>query len=82
MEPFGEERADLRAGIIASAVCNSATHGRGGFKPSDFMPTFGEPKRQSVEEMQALLMTASRQGAAAKPPAQPTATKKPRNRTK
>lgn len=66
MEPFGEDRADLRAGIIAATIANSAAHSRGGYKPSDFMPTFGAPKRQSVEEMQALLMVASHQGAAAK----------------
>ncbi len=66
MEPFGEERADLRAGIIASTIANSAAHSPGGFKPADFMPTFGQPKGQSIDEMQAFLMAASRQGAAAK----------------
>jgi hypothetical protein len=61
MEPFGEERADLRAGIIASTVANAATGGRGNFRASDFMPDF-EPRRQSVAEMQSLMMHVSRVG--------------------
>lgn len=39
MEPFGETRADLRAGIVASTVAN---HGMAELKrparPSDYMP--------------------------------------------
>jgi hypothetical protein len=45
LNPFGPERADLRAGAIASTVANCLTD-KGGFKPSDFMPHYG-PK---VEE--------------------------------
>ena len=39
IEPFGEERADLRAGIVASTVVN-ANRGKKGrpSKPTDFMP--------------------------------------------
>ncbi len=81
MEPFGDERADLRSGIVAATIANCAAHSRGGYKPSDFMPTFAEPKRQSVEEMQAFLMSASRAGAAAKQPITPPP-KKPAKRTK
>jgi hypothetical protein len=41
LEPFGEERADLRAGIVAAAVVN-VQRGRGApaAKPSEFMPQF------------------------------------------
>ena len=49
LEPAGEERADLRAGIIASAIVNALIaansdprKGRPRFtKPVDFMPPFG-----------------------------------------
>jgi hypothetical protein len=54
VEPFGEERADLRAGIIASVIANAHRDRKRGktFRPSDFMPKFGQrPKVQSVEEM-------------------------------
>jgi hypothetical protein len=44
VEPWGEERADLRAGIIASTVANVNRGRRKPFKPSDFMPEFTKPK--------------------------------------
>lgn len=41
LEPFGEERADLRAGIIASTVANvHRSRKQRPMKPSDFMPKF------------------------------------------
>lgn len=41
VEPFGEHRADLRAGIIAAVVANSNMGKRGRpAKPADFMPKF------------------------------------------
>lgn len=66
LEPFGEERADLRAGIIASTVANVGSQGRKQFKPQDFMPTYGPQRkpRQSVEDMKAVLRAASKAGAA------------------
>lgn len=46
LEPFGEERDDLRAAIIASVIAN-ALGGRKGkkFKPKDFMPDFDKATR-------------------------------------
>lgn len=43
IEPWGEERADLRAGIVSSVIAN--THrGKGQpLTPKDFMPTFDAP---------------------------------------
>ena len=39
LEPFGDERADLRAGIVASTVANANRGKRGrSLKPTDFMP--------------------------------------------
>ena len=53
VEPFGQERADLRSGIVASTVAN-VFGGKGQrSKPSDFMPRFDSNKpQQSVEQMQ------------------------------
>ena len=48
VEPFGEERADLRAGIIASTVANA--NSRKKFQASDFMPKF-RPRAQTRDEM-------------------------------
>lgn len=49
IEPFGEERADLRAGIIASTIANVNRDPKKGrpFKPGDFMPEFGSAKRRA-----------------------------------
>jgi hypothetical protein len=46
LEPWGEERADLRTGILASLVAN-VTRGKDqkAFGPADFMPDF-EPKEE------------------------------------
>jgi hypothetical protein len=43
IEPFGEERSDLRAGIVASVIANVNRDPKKGkaFNPQDFMPKFG-----------------------------------------
>ncbi len=63
LEPFGEERADLRAGIVASTMAN-VWRGKNGkaAKPGDFMPKFGgeQPKEpQSLEQMKLAQMRIS-----------------------
>ena len=40
-----------RAGTVAAVVANCQT--KGGFKPSDFMPSFGPPTEQTEEQMQS-----------------------------
>lgn len=41
LEPFGEARSDLRAGMISSTIANCMTKRRGqGYRPSDFMVDF------------------------------------------
>lgn len=52
IEPFGEERADLRAGIIASTIanCQGRKKGKPAFKPVDFMPY----AKQATPESKAL----------------------------
>lgn len=59
IEPFGEERADLRAGIVASTIANCHRDPSKGkaFQAGDFMPRF-EPdaakgKRISGEDWAA-----------------------------
>jgi hypothetical protein len=58
LEPFGETRADLRSGIVASTIANCAPFKKGGkaWKPSDFMPHFGKPKQQSQDEIRRRIM--------------------------
>ena len=55
LEPFGEERADLRSAIVASTMANAWRGKRQGpFTPKDFMPRF-DPKvlsPQTAEEME------------------------------
>jgi hypothetical protein len=50
--PFGESRADLRMGILAS-VCAAPYHKRGArpLKPEDFIPQFAPRRPQTLEEM-------------------------------
>jgi flagellar basal body rod protein FlgC len=41
LEPFGEERDDLRMGIIASTIANvNRDKGKKPYSPRDFMPSF------------------------------------------
>ena len=44
VEPWGEDRDDLRTGIVASVIANSNRgKGKKPYKPQDFMPDF-EPE--------------------------------------
>lgn len=54
LEPWGEERDDLRMGIVASTIANS-NRGKGQkpYKPQDFMPSF---EQETEEEAQARLI--------------------------
>jgi len=56
VEPFGEDRADLRSAIIACVMAN-AWRGKNSrkFKLKDFMPNFGPQEKQSVGYMRAML---------------------------
>jgi hypothetical protein len=54
LEPWGEERDDLRMGIVASTIANvNRSKNQKPYKPSDFIPDF-EPETE--EEAQARLM--------------------------
>lgn len=51
VNPFGPERGDLQAGIIASTFANA--NSKKTFTPDDFMPDFDrKPKQQTMEQMQ------------------------------
>ena len=51
LEPFGEDRADLRMAILATLIANANTpRGKRRAKVDDFMPKFG---RQSGREPQS-----------------------------
>lgn len=58
LEPWGEDRDDLRMGIIASTIAN-ANRGKGSkpLSPADFMPRF-EPEDE--EEAAAKLIARAR----------------------
>ena len=56
LDPFGTEREDLQAGIVASTIAN-ANSGKGkAFQPSDFMP-YLDKNEQTPEDMKTLLNT-------------------------
>ena len=58
LEPWGEDRDDLRMGIIASTIANVYRgKGKKPFKPTDFIPNF-EPV--SEEERVAALLAKAR----------------------
>ena len=56
VEPFGEERADVRAGIIAATVANCLARKKGkpAFRPDQFMPKFEKPKKREPKTADAL----------------------------
>ena len=59
LEPWGEKRADLRAGIIASTTYNMQRGKGSALKASDFMPDFEPQKAQTVAEMQAIFLAST-----------------------
>lgn len=50
LEPFGEERADWRAAMIASTMANihARKKGKPAFKIENFMPKFGKAPEQNT----------------------------------
>lgn len=56
LEPFGEERRDLQAGIVASTIINSNPYRKKGAKvakASDFVLKFSDAKRAAPKPMTA-----------------------------
>lgn len=54
LEPFGEQRADLRMGITTANLMNALTGGKAHAKPQDFMPFRAQPKPDSQSLSQQL----------------------------
>jgi hypothetical protein len=55
IDPFGDQRADLRAGIVAATMSNRwRGKNENPQQPSDFMP-FKEQREQTPEEIQRTL---------------------------
>ena len=55
LDPWGTQRDDLQAGIIASTIAN-ANSGKGrAFQPIDFMPYAEGNKAQTTDDMKSLL---------------------------
>lgn len=53
LEPFGEERADLRSAIVAATMANTARDPkkrRRAFTPPEFMPRFERRQPQTWEQ--------------------------------
>jgi hypothetical protein len=59
-DPWGEERADARHGILCALVAN-ALGGKKKYKPIDFIPKYGprpKPKRSLFEQFKAITVAA------------------------
>ena len=56
INPFGDVRDDLRAGIVASTIAN-ANRGKGQkpFAPADFMPDFTPPQQKAARDLKRAL---------------------------
>ena len=55
IEPFGEERADLRMGIICSAtIAPHIEQGKQAPKPEDFIPDFGADEQAAAPKPRPL----------------------------
>lgn len=52
ISPFGDDRADMRNGIVAATVANAAPFRKGGktFEATDFMPFANHTRRRMSEE--------------------------------
>lgn len=56
IDPFGEERADMRAAMMAANVANAwKDKKQRTFKLKDFMLNFDPPEPQSTDQMKAIL---------------------------
>ena len=49
IDPITDDRADLRAGIVASVVANCLTN-KHDFKPTDFLPQYGKAPAEEMTE--------------------------------
>lgn len=57
LDPWGTQRDDLQAGIIASTIANANSSKGKAFQPMDFMPYSDGKQEQTTDDMKALLNT-------------------------
>ena len=56
IDPIGDERADLNAGIVASTLANcNRGEATEPFKPADFMPDYDGSRREEEPDVDALM---------------------------
>lgn len=60
VEPFGEERGDLRAGVIASVIVNALSKNANA-TPDKFVLFSNKPKEQTSDRLRNKLMAFTRQ---------------------
>ena len=66
VEPWGSERWDIQFAVLASVIANaSAPKKSGQWTASDFMLFAGTPRKQTGDDMEALMMTMTAQREAA-----------------
>ena len=61
LEPFGEERADLRMAILAAVIANAnrdPKQRKQPYEPKDFMPQFDQPQDTETEPWEQQLALA------------------------
>lgn len=54
LEPFGQERGDLQAGVVASVIANvnrDPKKSRKEYKPDDFVLVFEKPEPKTPQEI-------------------------------
>jgi hypothetical protein len=59
VEPFGDGRGDIQAGVVASTIANiHRTKNARPYKPTDFVPRYGEPppREPTADEAAAATM--------------------------
>lgn len=64
--PIGPERSETMAAVVASTVANFSGRVKRSLKHTDFLPTYGPPKRQAPQDMMNRIMMAGKLSAAAK----------------
>jgi len=54
LDPFGDQRGDLQAGVVAAAIANYAgkvrSNGAGPASPTEFMPFLERPEQEPAAE--------------------------------
>jgi hypothetical protein len=63
VDPWDETRADLRAGVVASAVANFSGRAKRATAPGDFMPLLEKPEKSVAKGLREFLKSRPRKKA-------------------